>query len=72
MKMLVKVIEAYLIVGLVLTGLVMYLVSNTEQYKEDGYSIPVIITVVVICIIAMPVKTVMCLIRYICGGGHHR
>ena len=49
--MLVKIIEAYLIVGLVLTGPVMYLVSNTEQYKEDEYSIPVIITAVIICII---------------------
>ena len=65
--MLVKIIEAYLIVGLVLTGPVMYLVSNTEQYKEDEYSIPVIITAVIICII-----TVLCLIRYICGGGSHR
>ena len=72
MKMLVKIIEVYLIVGLVLTGLVMYLVSNTDQYEEDDYSIPVIITVVIICIIAMPVKTAMHLIRYICGGGHHR
>ena len=72
MKMLVKIIEAYLIVGLVLTGPVMYLVSNTEQYKEDEYSIPVIIMAVIICIITMPVKTVLCLIRYICGGGSHR
>lgn len=70
--MLVKIIEVYLIVGLVLTGPVMYLVSNTEQYKEDDYSIPVIITAVTICIITMPVKTVLCLIRYICGGGSHR
>lgn len=70
--MLVKIIEAYLIVGLVLTGPVMYLVSNTEQYKEDEYSIPVIIMAVIICIITMPVKTVLCLIRYICGGGSHR
>lgn len=70
--MLVKIIEAYLIVSLVLTGLGMYWVSNTDQYKEDEHSLPVIITVVIICIIAMPIKTAMCLIRYICGGGHHR
>ena len=70
--MLVKIIEAYLIVGLVLTGPVMYLVSNDEECNMDEYSIPVIITAVIICIITMPVKTVLYLIRYICGGGSYR
>ena len=67
--MLVKIIEAYLIVGLVLTGLVLYWASDIE---EDEYSISVIITAIILGIITMPVRTVLCLIRYICGGGHHR
>ena len=67
--MLVKIIEVYLIVGLVLTGFALYLASDIE---EDEYSISVIITVIILGIITMPVRTVLCLIRYICGGGHHR
>lgn len=67
--MLVKIIEAYLIVGLVLTGLALYWASDIE---EDEYSISVIITAIILGIITMPVQTVLCLIRYICGGGHHR
>lgn len=67
--MLVKIIETYLIVGLVLTGLVLYWASDIE---EDEYSISVIITAIILGIIVMPVRTVLCLIRYICGGGHHR
>lgn len=67
--MLVKIIEAYLIVGLVLTGLALYWASDIE---EDEYSISVIITAIILGIITMPVQTVLCLIHYICGGGHHR
>lgn len=67
--MLVKIIETYLIVGLVLTGLVLYWASDIE---EDEYSISVIITAIILGIITMPVRTVLCLIRYICGGGRHR
>lgn len=70
--MLVKIIEAYLISGLVLTGFVMYLVSNDEECNMDEYSMPVIIMAVIVGIITMPIKTVFCLIRRIRGGGHHR
>lgn len=70
--MLVKFIEVYLIIGLVLTGFVMYLVSNNEQYKEEEYSIPVITLAVIIFIITIPAKTLFHLIRLICGGGRNR